>query len=1418
MEYKIMNEDDLETSPLTPEEELKTLDEEDLFFLQITALLDDRIPREELFRIMKALIQAPGIRGRWESSQAAARLRQLRNQGLIDDHNRCHPKIREIIARRPLDFKIIELCRQLLRSSFINQPPTQEQPERLCAHTLRNFRLALLAHDFETLQQYLPTLHRAPYNPRYRHPYAALTLYPFDPEWFRSLPLPLQFAALDDCLTHSLEDLVVTPELDNFILETYPADQPGNRPFVLLYAQKLLFSGRLEELERLCQNHQELFSGSGFKGAMATLQGDFQAAEAHFQHDLEFARSRNSEGTTCFEAPIIFFYTLTLGHTQTAAVWDQVQETLACGREQLIYNPYTRDLFLLSEILLQTFRGLTPLARDLFRKLERRPTNSLFTLLEILASYWLNGTLAEGECERLAELEVHCQEHFPWIAIESRALLELNQESPKPIDTSAKHQPLTTPAITGKQPEPLSPAITFEPAWQRTLEALRQLQPDTVAATRVEENEPAMRLAWFIDLKSQWELTIIPRIQKRSDGGWSPGRNFALGRIYDGERLPFFSDLDERLCRTLRRQPNGKGDEFFFDQLTALPLLAEHPHLFLRGHPKIPATLSQAPIAIVVQRIPDNETLIVRLSPDPEDDDFRIVRAGKNRFIFYLNNPRLKEIARLLGHRGLRIPISARKELAATLEPLSSITPVYTNDSQLANLGDAASPIDNPVIHLQIHPAGSGLGFAIKVKPLGEQGSDFFPGQGFRYLLTTSQQERITIERNLELEREYLARLYQACPELIPPEHSEDHPYRQIDDLEQCLDILSRLQDLQNELQTSDLPAWLVCEWPAGKRLGLKKPSAGGAFRLNITPCREWFKIEGGLKTNENEIVSLMELLRNIDRGPADFIPLKENQFVAISRELRQRLNELRFYLSEEDGELMIHRAAAGAVGELLEGLEGVSCDTLWDTRRQQLAAAADYRPQLPDGLKTELRSYQTEGFAWLARLAHLGFGACLADDMGLGKTIQALALILSRAEAGPVLVVAPTSVCDNWIRECEQFAPSLNPITFGGHQRQELVEGLKPHDLLVCSYTMLQQEQELLVERTWEIIVLDEAQAIKNMNTKRSRAAMSLKGNFRLITTGTPMENHLGELWNLFNFINPGLLGTLEQFNRRFAQPIEQEKDENARQHLRRLLQPYILRRTKAQVLRELPPRTEILLQVELGPEERNFYEAVRRQAIANLEEVSRENETRNGGGRNTSIQVLAELTRLRLAACNPRLVAPESTLSSAKLELFGRIVGDLTTSGHRALVFSQFVKHLALIREYLDRQKISYRYLDGSTPKAKRQLEINAFQEGGTELFLISLKAGGLGLNLTAADYVIHLDPWWNPAIEDQASDRAHRIGQTRPVTVYRLITRATIEEKIVRLHQEKRNLADQILSASDRSARFSTTELLQLIKEGV
>lgn len=454
-----------------------------------------------------------------------------------------------------------------------------------------------------------------------------------------------------------------------------------------------------------------------------------------------------------------------------------------------------------------------------------------------------------------------------------------------------------------------------------------------------------------------------------------------------------------------------------------------------------------------------------------------------------------------------------------------------------------------------------------------------------------------------------------------------------------------------------------------------------------------------------------------------------------------------------------------------------------------------------------------------MAQMAKWGVGVCLADDMGLGKTIQGLAVLLSRMNEGPALIVAPTSVITNWEREAKRFTPDLKVLKIqalgsgnGGARakRHTIIEKAKAGDLLITSYGLMMQEIKYFRQKRFATIILDESQAIKNPSSHRAAAAKMLQGDFRIAMSGTPIENRLTELWSLFQFLNPGLLPSRRTFDDRFTIPIQKNGDNDAKTILRRLVQPFILRRTKGEVLKELPARTEIALEVELSPEERTIYEAVREESLNAL--INTANSVSTGPDQ---LDLLSAFTKLRQICCNTKLLNANSPIESAKMETFLSVMEDLRTNHHKTLVFSQFVKHLQLVVQELEERKIPYQYLDGSSSAVERQRAIDAFHTGEGDFFLISLKAGGVGLNLTAADYVIHLDPWWNPAVEDQATDRAHRIGQTKPVTVYRLITTGTIEEKIVDLHHKKRDLAQKILDGTDQTASFSREELLNILR---
>ena len=517
-----------------------------------------------------------------------------------------------------------------------------------------------------------------------------------------------------------------------------------------------------------------------------------------------------------------------------------------------------------------------------------------------------------------------------------------------------------------------------------------------------------------------------------------------------------------------------------------------------------------------------------------------------------------------------------------------------------------------------------------------------------------------------------------------------------------------------------------------------------------------------------------------------------------------------------EDGKLVLSRHQSVQIGGLYndpgltwhgaEELRRLN-DRLRDFQGIQLVAP-------PEGFNTELRPYQQEGLSWLQFLREFELNGILADDMGLGKTVQTLAhLLIERADDRTNLVIAPTSLMGNWRREALRFAPDLRVLVLHGSDRHSYFDQIADHDVVLTTYPLLRRDQTQLMEHRFHYIVLDESQAIKNVKSKTTQIVYELNSAHRLCLTGTPMENHLGELWSMFHFLMPGFLGNLDRFNRLFRTPIERQGDVNRQDQLRHRIKPFMLRRTKGAVASELPEKTEIIRSVTLQGAQRDLYESIR---LA-MDKKVRTAISAKGLAR-SHIMILDALLKLRQVCCDPRLVSlpqAKQVKESAKLELLMDLLPEMVEEGRKVLLFSQFTKMLGLIENELVRHDIDYTKLTGRT--VKRDEVITRFQEGEVPVFLISLKAGGVGLNLTAADTVIHYDPWWNPAVENQATDRAHRIGQDKAVFVYKLVTEDSVEEKILELQKKKAALASAMYSDTGkaRGTMFDAEDLTELFK---
>lgn len=569
-----------------------------------------------------------------------------------------------------------------------------------------------------------------------------------------------------------------------------------------------------------------------------------------------------------------------------------------------------------------------------------------------------------------------------------------------------------------------------------------------------------------------------------------------------------------------------------------------------------------------------------------------------------------------------------------------------------------------------------------------------------------------------------------------------------------------------------------------------------GSSDLSVRSGVDWFELRGGARFDD-QFVAIPELLEAVRRGD-NMVRLDDGTVGLLPEEWLRRFEPLASLGRPDDDHIRFGASQVGLLDALLARQPDIRVDEVFERARERLASFERIEPAAePPGFVGKLREYQREGLGWLLFLRRFGFGGCLADDMGLGKTIQVLALLQHRKRvdppeiARPTLIVVPRSLVFNWVREAERFTPELRVLDHTGAARTDDETEFEGFDLVLTTYGTLRRDAPVLSKIRFDYAILDESQMIKNPSTQVAKAARLIRADHRLALSGTPVENHLGELWSLFEFINPGILGAARVFKR--MTKARREIDDETREVLARSLRPFILRRTKAEVAKDLPTKTEQTLLCDLTPEQRRLYDELRNhyrfQLSTNIE--------KDGIGK-SKMKILEALLRLRQTACHPGLVDNARRGDpSGKLDLLLPQLEEVIDEGHKALVFSQFTSLLSIVRERLDAAGTRYCYLDGKT--RDREAEVQRFQESPDHsVFLISLRAGGLGLNLTVAEYVFLLDPWWNPAIETQAIDRTHRIGQTRQVFAYRLVARDTVEEKILELQQAKRELADAIIEA--------------------
>ncbi len=1262
-------------------------------------------------------------------------------------------------------------------------------------------------------------------------------LEPFDAELLDSLDTAFStgLASIVLATLGGDADVEVVPLLDWLL--AHAASAPESVPEHLHYrlAETLLFREQFASARALL-SRRATPEAHGIGAAIDIAKGRFAEGITRFEAALKQLAADTGKRKNLFPPSIEWLYAMALLAQPDPAAWARARRFAAAEGGKRAAQPDTFWGIWQSAI----DQRLGDAARDPSHfYLARRaghPRHTLEDLHHLLLAAWLR--VESGERAERARLREHCSHlearyrsaGLQWLArLVRRAAAQLLGDEPAAEDAAM-------PFFIG----------AAQDAWREALASIIALGAGPGGRAR-ERGAASDRLIWTVRVDERYRIVEIAAFEQKAGarGGLGKAKPVTLANLVKRKDLPAH---DAAVLRAVRED---FGSRLFLSAALAAPALVHHPHVAWSNEPLHFIEVEETLPAIEVMT--RGESIAFRLVdpvlPGPEsgdgldDEDFAyvsprvrqakqqarqtmLIPADGDRVRLVRVTPAQLRVAELVT-QGWHVPVSAKDELAAALRVLAT-------HFQLASDAEAGHEVPaSDVLRAELTPRGAGIELKLMAAPFGGFGPRLAPGAGRERVTTVHQGATLFTRRNLRQERARLLALTAALDFLDDGVHAWA-----LDDPEQALAAVEAL--------AQQAPG-IVSEWPKGKPLRVRTVTAQ-AVRLNVASRGDWLEIDGELALDEGEVLRLRALLDLVQQGRSRYVALGDGDFIALSDTLRQQLADLNAVAQpHKQGQRMASIAALAWAAQCDElKLEG---DAAWRKRSAAWADAQSRSFDLPSTLQAELRDYQHTGYGWLMRLAASGFGACLADDMGLGKTLMTLAVLLERASGGAALVVAPTSVCSNWLAEAARFAPALDVQLYGDvagsvdagaaaggdiddtvgdtdaaaaesatpsdnarrAARRRQLSALGPGQVLVCSYALLQIDIDILTEREWHTAVLDEAQAIKNAATRRARAASRLTAGFRIALTGTPIENRLGELWSIMGFANPGLLGSAEQFGQRFAAPIERDGDAQASRRLRRLVAPFLLRRTKGEVLTDLPPRTEIVHEVVPGRRESTLLEVLRQQAEDSVNQAI----AAGASDGRAQFHVLAALTRLRRAACDPRLVAPELGLVGAKVQEFERLAIELVAGRHKALVFSQFTDFLALLRERLDDSGLSYQYLDGSTPAAERGRRVAAFQRGEGDFFLISLKAGGFGLNLTVADYVVIADPWWNPAAEDQASGRAHRIGQQRPVTVYRLVTKGSIEDRIVRLHRSKRELAEGILGGQDGGAVVDAGELMALLR---
>ncbi|MBN2809059.1 MAG: DEAD/DEAH box helicase [Deltaproteobacteria bacterium] len=1372
----------------------------DKIILSLLTLNIVPLSQVKIIYIVRELLTQPAGGDPIASKHTQQTLIKLEKKGLIkksDGQFSCPRELRIAILVELLQSKLVPAIGKVLQMLM----PNEKNYKNCFDHdnfllALRDLQLLILTNQPlpQISEQFNFIYHSFGQKIIYENPFQFIFNQPFAPELL---------AFIDNhqrafFLFYMLAELEYNLEPSQHIIDYIEKNELTTVSDTMLYAHSLInhgyFDKALAALKTVTDDHTYYENLGYYTGRIAFLRGDQEKALEHYHNGLNFFRKKTGLRKKILPHgyDAVFFLMTLLKSDEVRFLEEGLEYIKTANKEGHRLESLINSL----QLLFRERLGLSP---DTMNKVTTGHLDYYTEQEKLLYYIVINWNGVKGRKDAIPELvkirQTALTNNYFWIAAEASTLLSSLGHNPEENLQKGEelHQRYKSVSIVD--------LITAQPKWEKILNTLSTIgRSRTATGNEAKKADAEERLIWhFSYYPDLHRCEIKPRVQKMTkSGNWSNGRPAALKTLFrESGKMQCLSSQDRAVLSCIKEERYGyyRGNpEYDFDYARALPKLIGHPLIFLENNPRVQIELVAGKADLKIEK-KKNGKIALSLEPFLQDinEDIIVQEETPTRFRIIEITPEYSRISNVIGAR-IILPGEAEKLARETAVSLSGIVSIQSD--LISAAGEAVLITADPRPHIHLIPYQDGIHLQFLVKPFIDKGSSLKPGSGGRSVLAEIDGKKMQAQRDLKDEARRVSAIIEKCPTLQKIDGYDGEWLAE--DPQDALELLFELKNLN--------PDEAVLEWPQGEKLKVRRELSFANLTLKIKRDHDWFKACGNLKIDEDLTLNLQQLMAAMENARGRFLPLDETTFIALTSSLKKRLKELAAYTEKAGHDLRFNPLASLAMSDLTDGIANFSGDKAWQEHQNRLSQIAS--PEPPSTLQAQLRDYQMNGFKWLAQLSHWQVGACLADDMGLGKTIQALAVILTRAAQGPTLVVAPLSVINNWNDEAQRFAPTLKPLFFGPGDRQKMLDEAGPFDLIICSYGLMLLEAEKLVQVEWQTVVLDEAQAIKNMQTKRSQTAMQLQAKFRLVTTGTPVENHLGELWNLFTFLNPGLLGSYKKFQEKFAQPIERDRNMEANRALKKLIQPFILRRLKSDVLQELPAKTEITLKVEMSPEEASLYEA---QRLNSLESLQKEESDKPA-----HLRILVEIMKLRRLCCNPQLLLPGTSISSSKLKVFADTVSELLENRHKALVFSQFVDHLGLMRKYLDQEKISYQYLDGSTPLRQRQKRINDFQNGIGDLFLISLKAGGSGLNLTAADYVIHMDPWWNPAVEDQASDRAHRIGQERPVTVYRLIVKDSIEEQIVELHQRKRNLADNLLAGSDLSGKLDASELLKLLQQ--